>query len=213
MCGAGWFTTMPMAPSAEWAQNVDQRAIETLVAHTRHGDEHLTVQELARNREVMRTCGQPSLGQPTSQRPVWKRASRILAPQAGAKPASARLGAGASREFAQAALYLPQPSAIAQNHDHEPPPPASVRPARLRRVAGGAAPFSAQGQDQNAQVRLLAGPVRDGIVQAGLEIVLHPRRKTYWRYPGDSGVPPRFNWSGSTNVADVSVLWPAPHAF
>lgn len=77
----------------------------------------------------------------------------------------------------------------------------------------GAAPFSAPGQDQNAQVRLLAGPVRDGIVQAGLEIVLTPGWKTYWRYPSDSGVPPRFNWSGSTNVADVSVLWPAPHAF
>ncbi|WP_332118676.1 protein-disulfide reductase DsbD domain-containing protein [Azorhizobium caulinodans] len=76
-----------------------------------------------------------------------------------------------------------------------------------------AAPLSRPVQDPNAQTRLIAGPAQDGVVQAGLEMVLAPGWKTYWRYPGDSGVPPRFDWSGSKNVADVTVLWPAPHVF
>ena len=33
---------------------------------------------------------------------------------------------------------------------------------------------------------------------------------TYWRYPGDAGVPPQFNFAGSRNVKQVDVLWPAP---
>ena len=33
---------------------------------------------------------------------------------------------------------------------------------------------------------------------------------TYWRYPGDAGVPPQFNFDGSRNVKHVDVLWPAP---
>ena len=34
--------------------------------------------------------------------------------------------------------------------------------------------------------------------------------KTYWRMPGDSGVPPTFDWAGSANVASTKVLYPAP---
>lgn len=45
---------------------------------------------------------------------------------------------------------------------------------------------------------------------AGLVIRLDPGFKTYWRHPGESGLPPAFDWSGSTNVAGVEVLWPAP---
>ena len=42
---------------------------------------------------------------------------------------------------------------------------------------------------------------------------MQPGWHTYWRYPGDSGVPPRFSFSGSDNLATVKVLYPAPHAF
>jgi len=49
-----------------------------------------------------------------------------------------------------------------------------------------------------------------GVRLAGLEIVLQDGWKTYWRMPGDAGVPPTFDWSGSTNAADVKVLYPAP---
>jgi DsbC/DsbD-like thiol-disulfide interchange protein len=71
--------------------------------------------------------------------------------------------------------------------------------------------------DQRAAARLLAGgrngTPNDAALSAGLEIKLAPGWKTYWRYPGDSGVPPRFDFSGSDNLKTVDVAWPAPHRF
>ncbi len=48
---------------------------------------------------------------------------------------------------------------------------------------------------------------------AALRITLAPGWKTYWRSPGDAGLPPRFDWSASRNVAEVTPLWPVPHVF
>ncbi|MET0745237.1 MAG: protein-disulfide reductase DsbD domain-containing protein [Microvirga sp.] len=62
----------------------------------------------------------------------------------------------------------------------------------------------------HSRVRLLSGGVMDGRRLAGIEIALDPGFKTYWRNPGESGLPPRLDWSASDNVADVTVLWPAP---
>jgi DsbC/DsbD-like thiol-disulfide interchange protein len=42
---------------------------------------------------------------------------------------------------------------------------------------------------------------------------MKPGWHTYWRYPGDSGVPPRFNFADSENLASAKVLFPAPQAF
>jgi len=47
----------------------------------------------------------------------------------------------------------------------------------------------------------------------GLEIELDHGWKTYWRLPGDAGIPPQFDWSKSKNLKSVEVLWPAPHRF
>src|SRR4029079_6779511 len=49
--------------------------------------------------------------------------------------------------------------------------------------------------------------------RAAVEIKLKPGWKTYWRYPGDSGVPPVFDFSGSENAGRVTVLYPAPARF
>jgi len=65
----------------------------------------------------------------------------------------------------------------------------------------------------NARVRLLAGPSAAKAAKsylAGVEITLGEGWKTYWRMPGDAGVPPNFDWAGSTNVARLEVLYPAP---
>ena len=51
------------------------------------------------------------------------------------------------------------------------------------------------------------------IFRAGVEVKLAPGWKTYWRYPGDSGVPPHFEFEQSENVKSVAVLWPAPLRF
>ena len=76
---------------------------------------------------------------------------------------------------------------------------------------------SAWDGDARSAVRLIAGAaVRASAapaMRAGIEIRLGPGWKTYWRYPGDSGVPPRFDFAGSENVGNVTVLWPAPHRF
>jgi DsbC/DsbD-like thiol-disulfide interchange protein len=61
-----------------------------------------------------------------------------------------------------------------------------------------------------AHVRLIAGGTREAHYLAGVEIKMQEGWKTYWRMPGDSGVPPSFDWSGSANLGSVSVLYPAP---
>jgi len=78
-----------------------------------------------------------------------------------------------------------------------------------------AADASPWGQDSRSAIRLIAGANMSGATQlrAGIEIKLQPGWKTYWRYPGDSGVPPRFDFSGSENLGTARVLYPAPHLF
>jgi DsbC/DsbD-like thiol-disulfide interchange protein len=45
---------------------------------------------------------------------------------------------------------------------------------------------------------------------AGIQLELNKGWKTYWRNPGDAGLPPSFDWSGSGNLKSAQVLWPAP---
>ncbi|MBL8894257.1 MAG: hypothetical protein JNJ53_06620 [Rhizobiales bacterium] len=47
----------------------------------------------------------------------------------------------------------------------------------------------------------------------GVEIELDHGWKTYWRLPGDAGIPPQFDWSKSKNLKSIEVLWPAPQRF
>ena len=61
-----------------------------------------------------------------------------------------------------------------------------------------------------SRARLVAGPAKPSLRLAGVEIAMDDGWKTYWRMPGDAGVPPQLDWSGSANVADIKVLYPAP---
>jgi DsbC/DsbD-like thiol-disulfide interchange protein len=83
----------------------------------------------------------------------------------------------------------------------------------LRAVAAPPAAASAWADGHRSRVRLLDGGHDGGGLLAALVIELHPGFKTYWRTPGDSGVPPTFDWAASTNVAAVEPLWPAPTRF
>ena len=87
------------------------------------------------------------------------------------------------------------------------------------RVAGSpaiAADVSPWDDGLQSAVRLIAarakGEGAGRIYRAGIEIKLNAGWKTYWRYPGDSGVPPAFDFSKSENVKTVTVLFPAPIA-
>lgn len=68
-----------------------------------------------------------------------------------------------------------------------------------------------------AKARLVSGGAADtksGSILAFVEIALEPGWKTYWRTPGDAGgLPPSFDWSNSTNVANATVEFPAPRRF
>ncbi len=68
-------------------------------------------------------------------------------------------------------------------------------------------------RDGHSAVRLLAGSRSGAVLLGGIAFQLQPGWKTYWRSPGDSGVPPRFDFSKSENVEAVTIMWPAPLKF
>ena len=68
-------------------------------------------------------------------------------------------------------------------------------------------------RDGHTAVRLLAGSRSGAVLLGGIAFQLQPGWKTYWRTPGDSGVPPRFDFSKSDNIEAVTILWPAPTKF
>jgi DsbC/DsbD-like thiol-disulfide interchange protein len=68
-------------------------------------------------------------------------------------------------------------------------------------------------KDSHSAVRLLAGSRSGAVLLGGIAIQLQPGWHTYWRNPGDSGVPPRFDFSKSENIEAVTILWPAPTRF
>ena len=68
-------------------------------------------------------------------------------------------------------------------------------------------------KDSHSAVRLLAGSRSGAVLLGGIAIQLQPGWHTYWRTPGDSGVPPRFDFGKSENIEAVTILWPAPTKF
>ncbi|RTR23798.1 copper resistance protein [Azospirillum griseum] len=90
-------------------------------------------------------------------------------------------------------------------------------------LVGGASSARAQDAGQGAWAK--AGPLEARLVSSvravgdlatvplGLELRLEPGWKTYWRSPGDAGYPPRLDWSGSRNLKEATLAYPAPHRF
>ena len=71
-------------------------------------------------------------------------------------------------------------------------------------------------QHDAATVRLfLTGEQNEvsGNLQAALQVKLKGDWKTYWRSPGDGGVAPKLDWSGSENIKDIIWQWPVPERF
>lgn len=75
-----------------------------------------------------------------------------------------------------------------------------------------ALPALAQGNPPGlVSAELLPGWVTaDGARMTALDVRLEPGWKTYWRSPGDAGIPPAFDWQGSANLGRVEMLWPLP---
>ncbi|WP_170762158.1 protein-disulfide reductase DsbD domain-containing protein [Ruegeria lacuscaerulensis] len=76
------------------------------------------------------------------------------------------------------------------------------------------APAHAQTVGEVVQLDILdGGRTADGTYLGAVRLTLKEGWKTYWRAPGDAGIPPQFDWSGSQNVGNVSITWPAPQVF
>ena len=88
-------------------------------------------------------------------------------------------------------------------------------------VALGFAPqngFGAAGgwaEEEQARVRLISATesLGSGAAALGLEFDLQPGWKIYWRSPGDAGLPPRIDWTGSENLKQAEIGWPVPVRF
>ena len=96
----------------------------------------------------------------------------------------------------------------------------AVLPA-LALMTAGAPALAADGasawQDgEKADVRLISATTAVGELETlrlGLEVALEPGWKTYWRSPGDAGIPPHLVWEGSDNVDTIDFQYPAPVRF
>ena len=63
----------------------------------------------------------------------------------------------------------------------------------------------------NVRMRLVAAePNSAGGVNAAIEMELAPGWHTYWRSPGEAGIPPMFDFSGSANLKSTMVGFPPP---
>lgn len=75
-------------------------------------------------------------------------------------------------------------------------------------------PASAMTQDDILSASLLPGwRLENGNHMAALSLELASGWKTYWRAPGEAGIPPQFDWSGSDNIGAVRLHWPSPSVF
>lgn len=87
----------------------------------------------------------------------------------------------------------------------------------LAACAQVAAPALAGDKDgSGATIRLEVldgGMTARGTYLAALRMQLAEGWKTYWRAPGEAGIPPSFDWSGSSNVGRVDITWPTPQVF
>lgn len=77
-------------------------------------------------------------------------------------------------------------------------------------------PLSATAESYDNVVRAELRPgwrMANGDHMAALHLTLADGWKTYWRSPGDAGIPPLFDWRGARNVQSIQVEWPAPQVF
>jgi DsbC/DsbD-like thiol-disulfide interchange protein len=77
-----------------------------------------------------------------------------------------------------------------------------------------ALPLAAQDPADLATAHLRPGwRLEGGAHMAALDLALAPGWKTYWRAPGDAGIPPVFDWDGSRNIGAMRLHWPSPEVF
>lgn len=65
-----------------------------------------------------------------------------------------------------------------------------------------------------AQIEILPGwRTASGDHISAIKITLAPNWITYWRAPGEAGIPPQFSFSSSSPITSVTPHWPVPEVF
>ncbi len=80
-----------------------------------------------------------------------------------------------------------------------------------RAACAAAGPWDSQAK---GAARLIAATEATGateMVDAAIQIRLPRGWHTYWKTPGDAGIPPTVSWQGSTNLRSVRIDFPAPN--
>jgi DsbC/DsbD-like thiol-disulfide interchange protein len=86
-------------------------------------------------------------------------------------------------------------------------------------LAGSLLPAGAAADQAFTAADVVNGEIRlgwrtaEGTQMAALHLRLRDGWKTYWRAPGETGIPPSFDWAGSQNITAVRLHWPRPIVF
>ena len=74
---------------------------------------------------------------------------------------------------------------------------------------------SAWHETEGGRIRLIAedAPLADGTIRGALVIELKDGWKTYWKDPGDAGIPPQVDTGPSTNISGAAIGFPTPERF
>jgi len=76
------------------------------------------------------------------------------------------------------------------------------------------AQFEGRSVDEVVQVTLIEGwRMENGRHMAGIRIALAPGWKTYWRAPGDGGVPTVLRLRSAEGIEGMAIHWPRPEVF
>lgn len=186
--------------------HIDHRPGEAVVLHARHGDEKMAIKIEAvsaalhgRMVTIARRLEQVSRLAGTTRRARSRNHAKMTAIDLPAKAAfrSSRYD-GTMRSTAFTILV------------------AGILSGMAGPLPGGTAAIAAQSEwdiGDFHRSRLLLVPGEGTALRGGLEIAMEEGWHTYWRVPGDAGIPPQFDFSGSSNVADVAVSYPFPERY
>jgi DsbC/DsbD-like thiol-disulfide interchange protein len=92
---------------------------------------------------------------------------------------------------------------------------AAIALATLCLAAGPAlAQFDGRRAEDVVQVSLIEGwRIAEGRHMAGIHIALAPGWKTYWRAPGEGGVPTVLRLHSTEEITGMAIHWPRPEVF
>ncbi|WP_417685440.1 protein-disulfide reductase DsbD domain-containing protein [Roseibium sp.] len=86
--------------------------------------------------------------------------------------------------------------------------------ASLQTTYNASAAVSPWSNVHGGAVRLISsGPGENGLYRIGVEFSMDPGWHTYWRFPGEAGIPPTFDFSGSQNLKSTAILFPVPERY